>query len=78
MKVILYDEGMYPSGSANGQVVRDHPEYASKGIYVIKAEDFAERENRFQWDEKSEKVLTDRKNSNPKYYLVHRQSKDVR
>lgn len=32
MKVILYDEGMYPSGSANGQVVRDHPEYASKGI----------------------------------------------
>lgn len=81
MKVILYDEGMYPSGSANGQVVRDHPEYASKGIYVIKAEDFAEREDRFQkvllcfqWDEKSEKVLTDRENSNPKYYLIHEDS----
>lgn len=32
MKVILYDEGMYPSGSAHGQVVRQHPEFASKGL----------------------------------------------
>ncbi len=32
MAVVLYDEGMYPSGSANGQVVREHPEYASEGI----------------------------------------------
>ena len=32
MKIVLYDEGMYPSGSAGGQVVRDHPEWASRGI----------------------------------------------
>lgn len=32
MTVILYDEGMYPSGSANGQVVRGHPELASVGL----------------------------------------------
>ena len=32
MKVILYDEGMYPSGSANGGVVRENPSFASKGL----------------------------------------------
>lgn len=32
MKVVLYDEGMYPSGSAHGQVVASNPAYASKGI----------------------------------------------
>ncbi len=32
MKIVLYDEGMYPSGSASGLVVREHPEWASRGI----------------------------------------------
>lgn len=32
MSVVLYDEGMYPSGSACGQVVEGHPELASEGI----------------------------------------------
>ena len=32
MKIVLYDEGMYPSGSAGGQVVQEHPEWASRGI----------------------------------------------
>lgn len=32
MTVVLYDEGMYPSGSAGGLLVRAHPEYASRGI----------------------------------------------
>ncbi|PXX51994.1 hypothetical protein DFR60_10879 [Hungatella effluvii] len=32
MKVVLYDEGMYPSGSAHGMVAEENPEYASKGI----------------------------------------------
>ena len=32
MKVILYDEGMYPSGSAHGMVVKAHPEFATRGI----------------------------------------------
>ena len=38
MKVVLYDEGMYPSGSAHGMVVAKNPEFASKGITVVKAQ----------------------------------------
>ena len=30
MRVILYDEGMYPSGSAHGEVVRADPSFASQ------------------------------------------------
>lgn len=32
MKIVLYDEGMYPSGSANGEVVRSNPDFAAVGI----------------------------------------------
>ena len=32
MKVILYDEGMYPSGAAHGMIVEKHPEFATRGI----------------------------------------------
>lgn len=32
MKVVLYDEAMYPSGSAHGMVVALNPDFASKGI----------------------------------------------
>lgn len=35
MTVVLYDEGMYPSGSANGQVVAGNPELASQGITLV-------------------------------------------
>jgi hypothetical protein len=35
MKVVLYDEAMYPSGSAHGMVVKDNPEYASKGLRIL-------------------------------------------
>ena len=35
MRVILYDEGMYPSGSACGQVVAANPDYASRGIDLL-------------------------------------------
>ena len=34
MQVVLYDEGMYPSGSACGQVVEGHPELASRGLVL--------------------------------------------
>ncbi len=34
MKVVLYDEAMYPSGSAHGLVVKDNPEYASQAIII--------------------------------------------
>ena len=32
MRIVLYDEGMYPSGSAGGLIVRNHPDRASRGI----------------------------------------------
>ena len=32
MYVILYDEGMYPSGSSSGQVVARNPEHAARGL----------------------------------------------
>ncbi|MBP3571889.1 MAG: hypothetical protein J6M42_08015 [Clostridia bacterium] len=32
MKVMLYDEAMYPSGSCCGQVVAGNPDYAAKGL----------------------------------------------
>jgi len=35
MYVILYDEGMYPSGSSSGQVVARNPEYAARGLSKI-------------------------------------------
>jgi alpha-L-rhamnosidase len=35
MFVILYDEGMYPSGSSSGQVVARNPEYAARGLAKI-------------------------------------------
>lgn len=37
MKIVLYDEGMYPSGSAHGLVVRENPDFASKGIRIADA-----------------------------------------
>ncbi|MCR5717107.1 MAG: hypothetical protein K6G23_09705 [Lachnospiraceae bacterium] len=35
MKVVLYDEAMYPSGSCHGEVVKANPEYASKGLMKL-------------------------------------------
>lgn len=35
MKVILYDEAMYPSGAAKGLVVQGNPEYASRGLKMV-------------------------------------------
>ncbi len=36
MRIVLYDEGMYPSGSAGGLVVRDRPDLASRGIARVR------------------------------------------
>ena len=35
MWVILYDEGMYPSGSSGGQVVAENPAYACRGLVQV-------------------------------------------
>jgi hypothetical protein len=35
MFVVLYDEGMYPSGSSSGQVVARNPQHAARGLAKI-------------------------------------------
>jgi hypothetical protein len=35
MYVVLYDEGMYPSGSSSGQVVARNPNHAARGLVKI-------------------------------------------
>lgn len=35
MGVILYDEGMYPSGSSSGQVVAENPAYRTRGLFAV-------------------------------------------
>jgi hypothetical protein len=35
MYVVLYDEGMYPSGSSSGQVVARNPDHAARGLSKI-------------------------------------------
>lgn len=38
MWVVLYDEGMYPSGSSSGQVVAEDPAYRPRGLFAIDLE----------------------------------------
>ena len=38
LKVILYDEGSYPSGSACGQVVAEDPERAARALVLVQRE----------------------------------------
>ncbi len=38
MKVLLYDEGMYPSGSSAGQVVATNPAFACRGLARLELE----------------------------------------
>lgn len=35
MRVVLYDEGMYPSGSSCGQVVAENPDFACRGLVSV-------------------------------------------
>jgi hypothetical protein len=35
MWFILYDEGMYPSGSSSGQVVAENPAYRTRGLFAV-------------------------------------------
>lgn len=57
MKIVLYDEGMYPSGSAHGMVVAKNPEYASKGIRLASEEELAALKNA-QTSSKNVEVVT--------------------
>ncbi len=42
MWVMLYDEGMYPSGSASGQVAAENPTYQCRGLERVEIADDAE------------------------------------
>lgn len=44
MKVMLYDEAMYPSGSCCGQVVAENPDYAAKGLKMSRDPSLSEGE----------------------------------
>ena len=46
MKVILYDEAMYPSGSCSGQVVAENPDFCSKGLKMADSPSLSEGETR--------------------------------
>ena len=35
MSVVLYDEGMYPSGSSSGQVVQENLKFRTRGLFAI-------------------------------------------
>lgn len=39
MWVVLYDEGMYPSGSSSGQVVAENPAYKCRGMVSVDLDD---------------------------------------
>lgn len=60
MKVILYDEAMYPSGSCHGQVVEENPEYASKGIKISTSSALGSEE----------KLLTSFEKDGTAYYVI--------
>lgn len=45
MKVILYDDAMYPSGSCSGQVVLENPDFCSKGLRMSDSSELAEGES---------------------------------
>jgi hypothetical protein len=53
MHVILYDDGMYPSGSSGGQVVARNPAYAARGLAKIcyqHQRDFNYLKMRYLWE----------------------------
>lgn len=60
MKVILYDEAMYPSGSCHGEVVRQNPAFASRGLRMSESPKLEE-------GEKEVAVLT--KNGETRYFI---------
>jgi len=50
MHVILYDEGMYPSGSSAGQVVEKNPEHAARGLAKIDLKNGEEPQLEKDWN----------------------------
>lgn len=61
MHVILYDEAMYPSGSAHGMVVAENPAFASRGIRIEEGEGVLEE---------GETLVTHVMHDNKKYAFI--------
>jgi len=57
MKVVLYDEAMYPSGSAHGMVVKNNPEYASRGLKMLEYKCYNETSVEFE-NKNGEKLVS--------------------
>lgn len=57
LKLWLYDEKGYPSGSADGLTLKDHPEYEARGIVCIKQQGEGTIPVSLPLDEKLEKFL---------------------
>ncbi|WP_071130481.1 hypothetical protein [Enterococcus timonensis] len=79
MKVILYDEGMYPSGSAHGEVVRKNPEFAAQGLALYTQEEFTNYSDEiieiWQVFKKEQSFSMVENKYSKKWYLVYAYSK---
>ena len=53
----IYDEVGYPSGYGGELVLKDHPEFAAKGFYMVKRMSFGHMQATFHLDEVSEKIV---------------------
>jgi hypothetical protein len=47
MWIVLYDEGMYPSGSSSGQVVAQNPAFRPRGLFAIDLEESKPGQEKF-------------------------------
>jgi len=59
MWVMLYDEGMYPSGSSSGQVVKENTAFRTRGLFAIDLDEVEPGTKRYdiQIDENGESEL---------------------
>ncbi len=64
MWVVLYDEGMYPSGSASGQVVAENPAYRPRGLFAIDLDEMnsSQEQSGFRIDEDGKPALENGQN----------------
>jgi len=47
MWIVLYDEGMYPSGSSSGQVVAENPAYRPRGLFALDLDELEPGQERY-------------------------------
>ncbi|MBR6739610.1 MAG: hypothetical protein IKM04_00875 [Clostridia bacterium] len=53
----LYDENGYPSGAANGETLKGHPELEAKGFYMRRMVAYEPRHVKFALDFESERII---------------------